>query len=270
MIDCGEGAQLGLRRSGLGFRGLNNILITHLHGDHCFGLPGLLSTLGLLGRTKPLAIYGPTGIGNYVSGFIAEFGQGFPYEVEVREFDAEVHVAIIESRKFRVYTLPLNHSVPTAGFLVEEICQPRHIIKEELAKYDIPLSTCPAILKGEDYIMPDGVRIPNSQLTRLGRRPIRYAYCSDTAYHEGLVKLVEGVDLLYHEATFLEGDSTRGGVTFHSTARDAATIAKRAQVKRLLIGHYSSRYLNERELLHEARSVFPETFLADEGMRIGL
>lgn len=270
LVDCGEGTQLQIRRQGLHFGRIHTIFISHLHGDHCFGLPGLLSTLSMLGRTGELHIHGPEGLTEYIDAHRKSFLAECSYEIITHEHDYRKSEVIHEDPSLCVRSLPLSHRIPTMGFLFEERCAARHLDKPAVDFYQVPRCCYPAILLGESYTAQDGSIIPNNRLTKPGHIPRRYAYCSDTEYFPNLIKQVRGVDLLYHEATFGEDLRTRLATTAHSTAREAATIALKAEVKRLLIGHYSSRYTDVTPLLDEARSVFPNTTAAQEGLIIHL
>ena len=270
LVDCGEGTQLQIRRQGLHFGRIHTIFISHLHGDHCFGLPGLLSTLSMLGRTGELHIHGPEGLTEYIDAHRKSFLAECSYEIITHEHDYRKSEVIHEDPSLCVRSLPLSHRIPTMGFLFEERCAARHLDKPAVDFYQVPRCCYPAILLGESYTAQDGSIIPNNRLTKPGRIPRRYAYCSDTEYFPNLIEQVHGVDLLYHEATFGEDLRARLATTAHSTAREAATIALKAEVKRLLIGHYSSRYTDVTPLLDEARSVFPNTTAAQEGLIIHL
>lgn len=270
LVDCGEGTQLQIRRQGLHFGRIHTIFISHLHGDHCFGLPGLLSTLSMLGRTGELHIHGPEGLTEYIDAHRKSFLAECSYEIITHEHDYRKSEVIHEDPSLCVRSLPLSHRIPTMGFLFEERCAARHLDKPAVDFYQVPRCCYPAILLGESYTAQDGSIIPNNRLTKPGRIPRRYAYCSDTEYFPNLIEQVRGVDLLYHEATFGEDLRARLASTAHSTAREAATIALKAEVKRLLIGHYSSRYTDVTPLLDEARSVFPNTTAAQEGLIIHL
>ena len=270
LVDCGEGTQLQIRRQGLHFGRIHTIFISHLHGDHCFGLPGLLSTLSMLGRTGELHIHGPEGLTEYIAAHRKSFLAECSYEIITHEHDYRKSEVIHEDPSLCVRSLPLSHRIPTMGFLFEERCAARHLDKPAVDFYQVPRCCYPAILLGESYTAQDGSIIPNNRLTKPGRVPRRYAYCSDTEYFPNLIEQVRGVDLLYHEATFGEDLRARLATTAHSTAREAATIALKAEVKRLLIGHYSSRYTDVTPLLDEARSVFPNTTAAQEGLIIHL
>ena len=270
LVDCGEGTQLQIRRQGLHFGRIHTIFISHLHGDHCFGLPGLLSTLSMLGRTGELHIHGPEGLTEYIDAHRKSFLAECSYEIITHEHDYRKSEVIHEDPSLCVRSLPLSHRIPTMGFLFEERCAARHLDKPAVDFYQVPRCCYPAILLGESYTAQDGSIIPNNRLTKPGRIPRRYAYCSDTEYFPNLIEQVRGVDLLYHEATFGEDLRARLATTAHSTAQEAATIALKAEVKHLLIGHYSSRYTDVTPLLDEARSVFPNTTAAQEGLIIHL
>ena len=255
-----------MRHMRIKFSRLNHIFISHLHGDHCFGLPGLISTLGMLGRTGELVIHAPKEIENYMRPVLDTFCKGMPYEVRFNHVDTHSHSLIMEDRSLSVYSIPLKHRIPTCGFLFAEKPKEAHIIREMIDFYQVPIRCMKDIKQGKDYITPEGEVIPNSRLTRPAVPPKRYAYCSDTAYSPSVIPIIEGVDLLYHEATFAECDKARAKETFHSTARQAAEIALKAKVKRLVIGHYSARYEELTELHKEAEEWFPGTILGSEGM----
>ena len=268
MIDCGEGTQIQLRRSRLKFSRLNHIFISHLHGDHCFGLIGLLSTFGLLGRTATMHIHAPAELERLMLPQLDFFCKGMDYQVEFHSFTTNQPMLIYEDRSLTVTTLPLKHRIPCCGFLFKEKPVSNHIIRDMIDFYQIPLFAISRIKNGEDYILPDGTMVPNSRLTVPSAPPRSYAYCSDTIYCPELAELVQGVDLLYHEATFAESEASRAKETYHTTASQAAQLAKDAAVKKLVIGHYSARYDNEDALLEEARRVFPETVAAKENLCI--
>lgn len=268
MIDCGEGTQVQMRTMRIKFSRLNHIFISHLHGDHCFGLPGLLSTLGMLGRTGELVIHAPKEIENYMRPVLDTFCKGMPYEVRFNHIDTCSHSLIMEDRSLSVYSIPLKHRIPTCGFLFAEKPKEAHIIREMTDFYQVPVKWMKDIKLGKDFITSEGEIIPNSRLTRPSVAPKRYAYCSDTAYSPSIIPIIEGVDLLYHEATFMESDKARAKETFHSTARQAAEIARKAGVKQLVIGHYSARYEDLAALHKEAREIYPNTILGNEGMVI--
>lgn len=256
MIDCGEGAQLQFRKSRLKFSRLNHIFISHLHGDHCFGLWGLISTLNLLGRTAELHIYSPKGLEALMAPTLDFFCRQMTYKVLFHEFDTKTSGMIYEDRSLTVTTIPLRHRMPCCGFLFREKRRPNHIIREMIDFYEVPVYELNRIKNGADYVTPEGETIPNSVLTRPADLPRSYAYCSDTIYMPEIAGLIEGVDLLFHEATFAHENLIRARETFHTTALQAGELAKAAGVKKLLIGHFSARYEDETVLFEEASSVF--------------
>ncbi len=268
MIDCGEGTQVQMRRMRVRFGRLSHIFISHLHGDHCFGLPGLLSTLGMLGRNGELVIHGPKELENYLRPILDIFCQKLPYSVRLNPIDPNVHSLVMEDHSLKVYSIPLRHRIPCCGYLFAEKPKEPHIIREMTDFYNVPVRMMKELKMGADFITPEGEVIPNARLTRPADPPKRYAYCSDTAYYPAIIPIIEGADLLYHEATFAESDAARAKETYHSTARQAATIAKEAKVKRLAIGHYSARYEDVGFLKEEADAIFPQTILASEGMTL--
>jgi ribonuclease Z len=264
MIDCGEGAQMQLRKLSLKFGRLNHIFLSHLHGDHCFGLPGLISTLSLLGRTGDLFIHAEPMAEKIFRPVLNYFCRELSYKIHFNTIDPTAFKLIFEDRSARVYSIPLKHRVPTCGFLFEELPKDAHIIREMTDFYKIPVKQLPAIKKGADFITAEGEVIPNKRLTQPAVPPKKYAYCSDTAYDEQIIPMIEGADLLYHEATFSDADLAKAKETFHSSARQAALIAQKANVKKLMLGHFSARYPDLEILLEEACSVFPNTLLANE------
>ena len=265
MIDCGEGTQVQMRRMRVRFGRLAHIFNSHLHGDHCFGLPGLISTLGMLGRTGELVVHGPKEVETYLRPVMDLFCRGMEFEVRFNPVDTRSHSLVMEDRSLSVYSIPLKHRIPTCGYLFAEKPKEAHIIREMTDFYQVPVRCMKDIKQGQDYVTPEGEVVPNSRLTRPAAPPKRYAFCSDTAYNRSIIPIIEGADLLYHEATFAECDLARAKETFHSTARQAAEIARDAHVKRLVIGHYSARYEDLSELHREAEAVFPGTILGNEG-----
>ena len=266
MIDCGEGTQLQLRRRHIHFSFINHIFISHLHGDHCFGLIGLISTFGLLGRTAPLHIYADAMLEKVMKPQLDFFCKDIKFPLFFHSIDARKHCVILEDNSITVETLPLNHRMPCCGFLFKEKPKRRHLIGDIANFYNIPTYQRQNIKDGADFITPEGEIIPNSRLTKDADPSRSYAYCSDTRPCPDICEHLKGVDLLYHEATFAESEKERAKITYHSTAREAAEIAQKAEVKRLLLGHYSSRYDDEEQLLNEACEIFPESICANEGM----
>ena len=270
MIDCGEGAQMQLRRSRLKFSRLNHIFISHLHGDHCFGILGLISTFGLLGRTAELHIHSPHGLEELFAPMLDFFCKGLAYKVIFHEFETKEPVLIYEDRSVMVTTIPLKHRIPCCGFLFEEKQRPNHIIREMVDFYKVPTYELNRIKNGADYVTSEGEVIPNNRLTRASAPARKYAYCSDTIYRKKIVDQIQGVDLLFHEATFAQTEQARAKETYHTTAAQAAQIALDADVKQLIIGHFSARYEEESVLLNEAVAVFPKTILAKENLCVNI
>ena len=270
MIDCGEGAQMQLRKSRLKFSRLNHIFISHLHGDHCFGLMGLISTFGLLGRTAELHIHSPKGLEELLTPMLNFFCHTLAYKVIFHEFDTRQTSVVSEDRSMTVTTIPLQHRIPCCGFLFAEKARPNHIIRDMVDFYKVPVYELNRIKNGSDYVTPEGEVIANTRLTRPSDPPRKYAYCSDTIFRPEIVEQLSGVDLLFHEATFAESELARAKETYHTTAAQAARIALEAGVRQLVIGHFSARYEDESILLKEASAVFPNTILAKENLCISL
>ncbi|MBO5641576.1 MAG: ribonuclease Z [Prevotella sp.] len=268
MIDCGEGTQAQVRRSHINFSKLQAVFISHIHGDHVFGLMGMISTFGLQGRTAPLHVYAPEG---YEALFHAEmqmFCSTIDYEVIFHPVDTSVRQVIFEDRSLTVETIPLKHRMPCAGFLFKEKQGERHINPKALEFYNVPRSQINNLRAGLDWTSLEGEVIPNDKLTT-PPDPVRsYAYCSDTRYMQSLGKDLSGVTMLYHEATYGEDMKDNAVKYMHSTAREAALTAKTAGAGKLLLGHYSQRYSDEKPLLNEAKQVFENTLLSNEGMTI--
>ena len=266
MFDCGEGTQLQLRRNHIHFSFINHIFISHLHGDHCFGLIGLISTFGLLGRTAPLHIYADPMLEKILRPQLDFYCKDIKYPLFFHGIDAKRHSVIYEDNTITVETLPLNHRMPCCGFLFKEKPKRRHLIGDVANFYNIPIYQRQSIKDGADFITAEGIVIPNAKLTKDADPSRSYAYCSDTRPCPEICEYLQEVDMLYHEATFAESEKERAKVTHHSTAREAAEIALKGGVKRLVIGHYSSRYDDEIQLLKEACGIFPDSVCANEGL----
>lgn len=266
MVDCGEGAQMQFRRSHIHFSKLNAIFISHMHGDHCFGLMGLLSTLGMLGRTSKLRIYAPKDYESLFRQQVEFFMQTMEYEMEMIPVDTEKQQVIYEDHSLTVETVPLQHRVPCCGFIFREKPILPHIRRDMIDYYGIPVSQINNIKNGADWTNEDGDIIPNARFVQPADSPRSYAYCSDTRFMPALKEQVKGVTVLYHESTYTAEQEDRAKIYYHSTARQAATIAAGAGVGTLLLGHYSARYNDEKVLLEEAKAVFPNSILTQEGM----
>lgn len=267
MIDCGEGTQIRMRQMNLKTNRLGHIFISHLHGDHVFGLIGLISSFGMLNRTADLHIHSPEGLEKVLEPQLQFFCEELPFKVLFHAFNPKLHALIFEDRSIQVFSIPLKHRVPTAGFLFEEKPRDRHIIRDMIDFYNIPTWRIPKIKQGEDFVTEEGDVIPNERLTTMPEKPKRFAYCSDTAYSEKIIPIVSKVDVLFHESTFMEDELVRAKSTLHSTANQAATIALKAEVGKLIIGHYSARYASKRGLLAEAQQIFKHT-VAGEDMTV--
>ena len=272
LIDCGEGTQVQLRKAKSRFSKINHIFISHLHGDHCFGLPGLIASFRLLGRETPLHVYGPKGIKEMLETIfrITETHKGF--EVVYHELQSNASEKIFEDSRVEVYTIPLNHRIYCNGYLFREKPKERHLNMAEISKYK-EIETCDYhnLKLGKDFVLSDGYVLKNDVLTFEPSKSITYAFCSDTRYLETVVPIVQNVDVLYHESTFLHDLKEMADYTGHTTALEAARIARMANVGKLILGHFSNRYGDLTVFTDEAREVFPNTFLpkALEPVKIG-
>ena len=266
LIDCGEGAQINMRRFGVNMLRINHIFISHVHGDHFLGLPGVLSSMNMQGRTSDLHIYCHQKLHTLLEAFIGTFEMPMAYNIIYHELSYENGLTLLyEDDKVTVHSFPLRHRVPTCGFLFREKPKLRHLDGALADELEIPISKRLGIKQGDDYTAPDGTFYPNSTITNDPDRSCSYAFMSDTVKLPKAVPWIEGVDLLYHEATYGEDNLKRARDNNHSTARQAAEIAQAAKVGKLIIGHYSNRYKDLQPLLDEARCVFPETYLAKDG-----
>lgn len=266
MIDCGEGTQMQLRKSRIRFTKISCVFISHLHGDHCFGLIGMISTFGMLGRTATLRVYGPKELGSVLDSQIKTFCQGLEFQVEFHAVDTTKKAVIYEDRSLTVESIPLRHRMPTCGFLFREKPTLPHIKRDMIDFYHVPVSQINNIKLGASWTTPDGDVVDNSRFVEPADPPRSYAYCSDTKYIPELHHLIDGVDTLYHESTYASDNADRARKYHHSTAQDAASVARDAHVGKLLLGHYSARYNDESVILREAQEIFPNSFLTNEGM----
>lgn len=264
MVDCGEGVQMQLRRCKVRFTKVGHVFISHLHGDHCFGLIGMISTFGLLGRTAKLHIHAHELLDDMLQRQMSLFCRDLGYEVVFHPIDASQRNVIYEDRSMTVETIPLTHRLPTCGFLFREKPLLPHIRRDMIDFYGIPTSQIQNIKNGADWITDDGTLVPNSRLVTAADTPRSYAYCSDTRYMPQLHQQLKGVSTLYHESTYGEDNLLMAEKYNHSTARQAALVAREAGVGQLVLGHYSSRYEDENVLLNEARAVFENVRLANE------
>ena len=272
LIDCGEGTQVQLRKAKARFSKINHIFISHLHGDHCFGLPGLIASFRLLGRENPLHIYGPKGIKEMLETIfrLTETQRGF--EVVYHELESKNSEKIYEDKRVEVYTIPLNHRIYCNGYLFREKPKERHLNMAEISKYP-EIETCDYhnLKMGKDFELSDGYILKNEILTSDASPSVAYAFCSDTRYSEDIIPIIENADVLYHEATFLNNLKEMADYTGHTTALEAARIARKANVGKLILGHFSNRYGDLSVFTNEAREIFPNTFLPKqlEAVKIG-
>ncbi|WP_378175053.1 ribonuclease Z [Aquimarina sp. SS2-1] len=265
LIDCGEGSQVELRRNKIKFSRINHIFISHLHGDHFFGLVGLVSTFRMLNRENPLHIYGPKGIKEAITLQLKLSNSWTDYPLHFHELTNSDSELIFEDEKVTIRTIPLQHRIYCNGFLFQEKPGDRKLLMSKVLNYEIDKAYYKSIKKGKDVVLANGSVIPNAELTEDPAPVKSYAFCSDTRYDEDKLSLIEGVTALYHESTFLESHKHLCYRTGHSTAIEAATIAKKANVKNLILGHYSTRYDNIEQFKDEAMTVFDQVEVGDDG-----
>ena len=263
MFDCGEGAQMQMRKAGISYLNIEHICLSHVHGDHVFGIFGLLSTMGLLGRSAQLNIYGPEAFRPILEFFRSQFGEGLLFEINFMPLSMAEPQLIYENRNVELLAFPLNHRIETFGYILREKWPQYNVHKEAISEYGLSLAEIGTLKRGEDIVRPDRV-ISRDDAAYMPYEPRSYAYCSDTAPFTELSQWVRGVSLLYHEATFPADMEEMAAKTYHSTTLQAAQCARDAGVKRLLVGHYSSRYPSVEFFLDELRSIFPESYLAKD------
>lgn len=266
MIDCGEGTQLQLRRSRVHFGRISAVFISHLHGDHCFGLIGLISTFGMLGRTAALHVYAPGDFQPMLEAQLQMFCSGLDFKVVFHAVDTTRKAVVYEDRSLTVETIPLDHRIACCGYLFTEKPTLPHIRRDMIDFYQIPVSQINNIKNGADWTTPEGELIANSLLTRPAHAPRSYAYCSDTKYMPRLHEMISGVTTLYHESTYDSSHEDRATLYHHSTAAQAARVARDAHAQKLLLGHFSARYEREEVLLNEAKAIFPNSYLTNENL----
>jgi len=264
LIDCGEGTQIQLRRNKFRFSKINHIFISHLHGDHYYGLFGVIATMGLLGRKNDLHIYGPAKLKDILDFHTNILEEKADFEIVFHPTNKNKQETIFEDKIITIDSFPLKHRIPTCGFLFREKQRPLNMKKDVIEYYNIPVKEIYNIKMGADFVNEEGDIISNTKLTEKPVTPRAFAFCSDTAYTESILSSINNIDLLYHEATFMHNLKEQATKSQHSTCTEAATIASKAKVGKLIIGHYSTRYRNLKPLLDEARSVFPNTELATE------
>jgi ribonuclease Z len=264
LVDCGEGTQMQLSKYRIRWGRINHIFISHLHGDHYFGLPGLIHSMGLLNREHDLHLYAPAQLISILQSQLDAAGSLLPYKLHFYPLSTEG--VLLQSERFKVSCFQTKHRIPCWGFRFEQVKAPRRVNPEKALKYEVPSSFFDELKKGKDYIRKDGVLVENLNVTDPAPKPMSYAFTADTIYDEELIPWVSGVDMLYHETTYLKELNERAAARFHATTHQAATIALKAGVGRLLIGHFSSKYDKLEQFESEAREIFPNTDLALEGV----
>lgn len=263
LVDCGEGCQQQMFRSGISLLKIRAVFISHMHGDHVFGLFPLLSTMGLYGRRMPLSVYAPRPMGELLEVYRSFFDKEAVFPIEWIEVDTTKNLVIFENRTTEVVSVPLRHSVPACGYIFREKSAEYNIRKEKIEEYNLSVHDIVALKRGEDIVTEDGIEVKNEDATYL-KPALSYAYCSDTSKSMMVARRVSGVNLLYHEATYTDEYKKVARSRGHSTSREAAEVAAAANVGKLLIGHFSSRYKSFEKLLEEARELFPETYTVEE------
>jgi len=265
LIDCGEGTQMQIRKYSIRFQRISHILISHLHGDHFFGLVGLLSTMHLMGRDKGITVYGPEELENIVRSQLEIAGARLDFELKFVKLNGKEAKLIFEDNLMEIHTFPLKHRIPTNGFVIREKIKERRLISEAIKGSGLLIEHLPKLKRGEHVVDEKGNEFDFEEFTLPPHPSFSYAFCSDTRYDESIAPYIKNVDVLYHEATFIDKDEDRAKTTFHSTAKQAATIAAKAGVGRLLLGHLSARYESTDVHLEEAKTIFENTCVVEDG-----
>jgi ribonuclease Z len=265
LIDCGEAAQIQMRKFGIKIGRINHIFISHLHGDHIFGLPGLISSMTMSGKKGELHIYAHSELQIVLSTLMRYMNEDVDFKLIYHPLNLRRHAVLFEDDKIKIESFPLKHRIPCCGFIFREQPQELHLRSDKIEELNIPIKDRVAIKKGGDYILPNGLLVPNHELTMPPVKPRSYAFCTDTVIREKIIPIIEGVDLLYHEATFSHNLKDLALLTYHSTAKQAAQLASKSNVGKLIIGHFSTRYKDIFQLVDEARQVFPNTFAVNDG-----
>jgi ribonuclease Z len=265
LIDCGEGTQVQMQRYGLKWRNMHHIFISHLHGDHYFGLPGLINSMSLLGRIAPLHLYGPQELEGLLNQILEVADTRLTYPLHFHALKDGVNI-LTENDQFSVTSFPVDHRIFCHGFLIERKTKGRKILVDKCREYEIPAYFYDRLKKGEDYERQDGTIIKNELVTTDGPSAKRYAYCADTIFTDSYIPVIQGADTIYHECTYLEKDADKAAARFHCTAKQAATIAKMANTKQLLLGHFSSKYRDLEPFKEEAGAIFPNVQVTVEGI----
>lgn len=265
MLDCGEGAQIQMQKFGLKWRKLQHIFISHLHGDHYFGLPGLINSMSLLGRGLPLHLYAPAGLEPIIDQILKVADSDLCYPFHFHPLDEGKSQLLVDNEHYSVLSFPVEHRIACHGFVIERKTKGRKILPDKCREYEIPAYFYERLKQGEDYERNDGLIVKNELVTESGPTSRKYAYCADTLFTNSFLSYIRGADTIYHECTYLEKDVEKAAMRFHSTAKQAAEIAKLAGAKQLLLGHFSSKYKDLDPFGEEAREVFPNVFVTEEG-----
>jgi ribonuclease Z len=268
LVDCGEGTIIRIQQFKVAMRRVGQIFISHLHGDHCFGLAGVISSLALGGRKTPMQVFGPAGLKEMIAVQLKITDSHSPFSLEFIEVNTMQHRLIFQDENVEVFSLPLLHRIPCVGYFFRERERPRNMRVDKIQEYQLDVQQILAAKAGQDLILADGQTVANLEITQAPQAPRSYAYCSDTAFLATLPELIQEVDILYHESTFLQADAQRAEETGHSTTVQAATIASVAKAKRLVLGHFSVRYSNMNAFLEEASAIFPNTIMGYDGLII--
>jgi ribonuclease Z len=266
LIDCGEGTQMQMRRFGVKFQRIANIFISHLHGDHYLGLVGLMSSMHLLGRKKPLNIFGPKHLKELITLNLKYSDTYLDFHWEFTELDLNEKTLILDEKSYTVHAFPLKHRIACHGFLFTEKPRQRKIRKDAIERFELTIQEIIAIKNGEPFVMSNGRVLGPDDVSELPEEPKSYAYCSDTAFSPKVIESVRGCDTIYHESTFLEEHVERAAATFHSTARQAATVAFESEAKQLILGHFSTRYQSDEDFVKEASEIFSNVAAARDGL----
>lgn len=264
LIDCGEATQIQMQRHGIRWRKLNHIFISHMHGDHYFGLAGLINSMSLLGRVSPMHLYAPAVLEPMLNQILDVADTVLSYPLHFHPLP-EGGSKLVETDTFTVTCFPTEHRIPCYGFLVESKTRGRKILPAQCREYEIPRYYYDKLKHGEDYERKDGTIIKNEWVTTEGPKPKKYAFCADTVYTDSFLEYIKGADTIYHESTYLHAEHEKAAARFHTTAQQAAELAVKAEVKQLLLGHYSSKYRDLAPFETEARAVFPNTIASVEG-----
>ena len=265
LIDCGEGTQSQMQRYGLRWRSVHHIFISHLHGDHYFGLPGLINSMGLLGRVAPLHLYAPAELKPIIDSILSVADTVLSYPLYFHPLP-EGTALLVDDTLFSVTCFPVEHRIQCHGFLIERKTRGRKLLPGKCAEYGIPADFYETLKQGNDYERPDGLLVKNEWVTEEGPTVKRYAYCADTLFTDSFLHVVQGVDTIYHECTYLEKDAHKAIAHHHSTAAQAAQMAKMANAKQLLLGHFSSKYKDLEPFREEASAIFQNVFVSVEGI----